>query len=76
MGSDGDIDRVVLLPKPLIQLSGNGGLQLRLHAGTQYGVDIRAEIALGQAVTGNAVSHHAPQLLALFKHGDLMAHKL
>ena len=46
-----------------------------LNAQRQDGGDLRVQLLPGQAVVGDAVAHHAAQLVLLFVHRDLVAHE-
>ena len=46
-----------------------------LNAQGQNGGNLRVQLLPGQAVVGDAVAHHAAQLLLLFVHCDLVAHE-
>ena len=76
VGPDGEIEAVVLL---LQFVEGNIGAHvdpgMYLNAQGQDGGDFRVQLLPGEAVAGNAVAHHAAQLLLLFVNRDLVPHE-
>ena len=76
MRADGEIQAVILLFQ-LVKgdVAAHVYLRMNLDAKGEDGVDIVVQPLAGQAVAGDAVTHHAAQLLFLFIDGDLMAHQ-
>ena len=76
MGADGDIDAVVLaaqILKPDVRADVHLGVDG--DAQGEDGADLPVQQLPGEAVAGDAVAQHTPQLAALLVHVHLMAHE-
>ena len=77
LGTDGNIDRIVLLLKLLHgDIPADGSIVMHCNiTGRQDRIDIFVQSVLGQTVIGNTVSQHSSQRFSLFVYIYLMSHQ-